>query len=149
MSLKNRLERARRKALEFQKQKAEKMFEKNITPYKLLIYFNNLVIQNYNSYPVHSKKTKQMVSGLIKFLKNNGFSDKQIYDWIKEIVENWDKYSNKTCTTDKGKEYKINIYPNLDDIIYCKKFFLYHDIAHECNLDKEEEVDYNIWRNAK
>jgi len=149
MSLKNRLERARRKALEFQKQKTEKMFEKNITPYKLLIYFNNLVIQNYNSYSVHSKKTKQMVSGLIKFLKNNGFSDKQIYDWIKEIVENWDKYSNKTCTTDKGKEYKINIYPSLDDIIYCKKFFLYHDIAHECNLDKEEEVDYNIWRNAK
>lgn len=126
--LKDKIKAAKNKAKEYQKSKIKKLPKRKASSFNILLFFNHLVAQTYDMVACHSKDTRKKVGGLIKFLKNNGFTDEEIYDWIRDIVENWERYALKKTTTDRGHEYTINNYPNLKDIIYCKTFFLNADI---------------------
>lgn len=140
--LKDKINKAKKKAQKNITNKLAKIHERRATPTNVVLYFNHAVTQIYGYMPTISKETNKKLSGLIKYLKNNGFTDTDIFNWLKEIIENWNEYALKKTTTDRGKEYFINNYPNLNDIIYCKKFFLHYNKEDDNEPKLEIEVDW-------
>jgi hypothetical protein len=87
--------------------------------------------------PPMTKENRRKINGFIKFLKNNGFNDKDIYLFIDKCVENWYMLQNIDMYTDKRKKYKLDTRPNLVDIIHCKT-----QIFNELNQEElDEEID--------
>lgn len=85
-----------------------------------------------------NQKDRVKINGLIKFLKNNGLEDRDIYDFIKNCVKNWDSLQNAKIFTDNRKKYNIDTRPNILDIINCKTQ-LYGFFQEES--EEDEEID--------
>jgi len=127
MSVINALKYAKTKSN--QAHRAKKNKYRQLTPRNLIYYFNNLC---ETPRPV-TKDTFNKLNGFIKLLRNNDWTDEQIYEFIKESVENWPK-GEKAITNKNRKEYILDTQPNLQDIIICSNWFM-----------DEEEEQYNLW----
>lgn len=93
--------------------------------------------------PPMTKENRLKINGLIKFFKNNGLDDKDIYNFIDKCVENWYLLQNIDMYTDNRKKYKLDTRPNLVDIIHCKT-----QIYSELAMEREEEMNLlDAWGN--
>lgn len=100
-----------------------------------------LKIYDYGQMAPISKENKNKINGFIKFLRNNGFDDKEIYEFVKKCVENWQEFLGIDIHTDNRKKYNLDTVPNIIDIIHCKTQFY-----NELNKEKEEIDDEgDIW----
>lgn len=134
-----------KKTTEMSKQRYfEKRFNRPVTTTGLIQYLTEqLKANNFGPMPPMTKENRLKINGFIKFLKNNGMEDKDVYFFIDKCVENWYILQNIDMYTDKRKKYKLDTRPNLVDIIHCKT-----QIFNELNQEKEEEIDLlDAWGN--
>ena len=119
-----------------------KMFNRPVTITGILQFFSEqLSLNNYGPMAPINKKNKGMIQGFIKFLRNNGFTDLEIYEFVQKCVENWAELAEKQFLTDNRKKYNLDTVPNLVDIVICKTQFY-----NEINTEKEEiDDDFDIW----
>lgn len=108
----------------------------------LQFFSEQLSLNNYGPMAPINKKNKGMINGFIKFLRNNGFTDQEIYEFVQKCVENWPDISKEQFFTDNRKKYTLDTVPNLIDIIICKT-----QMFREINNEKEEIDDdnFDIW----
>ena len=119
-----------------------KMFNRPVSITGILQFFSEqLSLNNYGPMAPINKKNKGMIQGFIKFLRNNGFTDREIYEFVQKCVENWAELAEKQFLTDNRKKYNLDTVPNLVDIVICKTQFF-----NEINTEKEEiDDDFDIW----
>ena len=142
--LKNTIKKSKQKSQTALINRESKIKSRKASTFNILFFFTKTVYDYWDIKVTYSKEEKNRVNSLIKYLKNNGFSDVEVFEWLEDIVKNWDKYANKKTATDKGKEYMIHNYPNLGDIIYCKKFFL--TPPEKVKEDKSKEMNvFDLW----
>ena len=98
-----------------------------------------LKLHDYGQMAPISKANKGKVHGFIKFLRNNGFTDREIYEFVQKCIENWQDFLRTDIYTDNRKKYNLDTIPNIIDIIHCKTQFF-----NELNKEIEEE-DFDIW----
>jgi len=114
-----------------QAHEAKKNKYRQLTSRNLIYYFSSLC---ETARPI-TKDTFNKLNGFITLLRNNGWTDEQIYEFIEESVENWPK-GKKAITNKNRKEYILDTQPNLQDIIVCSNWFM--------DRTKEDE-QYNLW----
>lgn len=120
-----------------------KIYNRPVSITGILQFFNEqLSINNYGPMAPIAKKNQHKLNGFIKMLRNNGFSDQEIYEFVQKCVENWAVLSKKQFFTDNRKHYNLDAVPNLIDIIHCKTQFF-----NEINKEEEEIDDdnFDIW----
>jgi len=109
-----------------------------------LLHFMNeqLRVNNYGPLAPITKKNKHKITGFIKFLRNNSFSDKEIYEFIKECIEKWNDLASIDIYTDNRKKYTLDSVPNIVDIIHCKS-----QIFNEFNKEQDDipDEDLDVW----
>lgn len=144
MNLQDALEKAKKTTEESRAKYKKKQLHRPVTVTGLIGYLaEQLRIHDFGPMPPMTKENRLKINGFIKFLKNNGFEDKDIYIFIDKCVENWYILQNIDMYTDKRKKYKLDTRPNLVDIIHCKT-----QIFQELNQEKEEEIDLlDAWGN--
>ena len=137
MDLQNALEKAKKVTEESRAKYRAKIITRPVTVTGLIQYLTEqLKANNFGPMAPMTKENRLKINGFIKFLKNNGMEDKDIYLFIDKCVENWYILQNIDMYTDKRKKYKLDTRPNLVDIIYCKT-----QIFNELNQEKDEEID--------
>ncbi len=137
MDLQNALEKAKKVTEESRAKYRAKIINRPVTVTGLIQYLTEqLMTNNFGTMALMAKENRLKINGFIKFLKNNGMEDKDIYLFIDKCVENWYILQNIDMYTDKRKKYKLDTRPNLVDIIYCKT-----QIFNELNQEKDEEID--------
>jgi hypothetical protein len=91
-----------------------------------------------------NKENRNKINGLIKFLRNNGFSDLEIYDFIEKCIEKWPIFMNIEMFTDNRKKYNLDTRPNILDIINCKTQ-LFNEINTKIDENDDEEDLLALW----
>ncbi len=123
------LEDAMKRAKEINNKSREaekaKRIQRPLTKKGFIQYFHDLFeVYNYNKPPIIKKDTVNKVSGLIRILKHNGYTDKDIYLMLDKIFERWYRLKNTEAYTNNRKPYTLDSKPNLMDIIICRDFIL-------------------------
>jgi hypothetical protein len=138
MNLQDALKKAKQTTEESRAKYRSKQLNRPISVTGLIQYLQEqLTVNNFGPMPPMTKENRRKINGFIKFLKNNGFNDKDIYLFIDKCVENWYMLQNIDMYTDKRKKYKLDTRPNLVDIIHCKT-----QIFNELNQEElDEEID--------
>jgi hypothetical protein len=144
MNLQDAIEKAKKTTKEARAKYRQKQINRPVTVTGVIGYLTEqLRTNNFGPMPPMTKENRLKINGFIKFLKNNGFNDKDIYLFIDKCVENWYMLQNIDMYTDKRKKYKLDTRPNLVDIIHCKT-----QIFNELNQEKDEEIDLlDAWGN--
>lgn len=144
MDLQDALEKARKITEESRIKYRAKQLNRPLSVTGLIQYLQEqLTANNFGNMPPMTKENRLKINGLIKFFKNNGLDDKDIYNFIDKCVENWYLLQNIDMYTDNRKKYKLDTRPNLVDIIHCKTQ-IYSELAQE----KEEEMNLlDAWGN--
>jgi len=137
MDLQQALEKAKQTTEEARAKYRAKIINRPVTINGLIQYLTDqLKTNNFGTMQPMTKENRLKINGFIKFLKNNGLDDRDIYLFIDKCVENWYILQNIDIYTDKRKKYKLDTRPNMLDIIYCKT-----QIFNELNQEKDEEID--------
>jgi len=97
--------------------------------------------------PINKANTKK-IFGFIKFLKNAGYTDPEIYGFVKDCVENWATISQIKIFTDGRKSYTLDVVPNIVDIIICKTQIFNEINKKEAGIDLDEESLWELWGKA-
>lgn len=122
---------------------AEKRKNRPVTTNGFIQYFYDLYEKHdYGVQPPLKKDTRNKVSGLVRLLKNNGYEDKDIYNFLEKVFDRWP--SLQEVKTNNRKEYILDTKPNLMDIINCRD-----DILSELEVQqepKEEKSLLEMWR---
>jgi hypothetical protein len=144
MNLQEAMERAKKTTEEARAKYKQKQINRPVTITGIIGYLTEqLKTNNFGPMPPMTKENRLKINGFIKFLKNNGLEDKDIYIFIDKCVENWYILQNIDMYTDKRKKYKLDTRPNLVDIVHCKT-----QIFNELNQEKDEEIDLlDAWGN--
>lgn len=120
-----------------------KQFSRPISVTGLLQFMNEQVrLNGYGPMAPITKKNKHKLTGFIKFLRNNSFTDKEIYEFVKECIERWDDLMSIEIHTDNRKKYTLDSVPNIIDIVHCKS-----QIFNELNKKQDDipDEEFNIW----
>ena len=118
-----------------------KQFSRPVSISGLLQFMaEQLKLNGYGPLTPITKQNKNKISGFIKFLRNNSFSDQEIYEFIKECVEKWEELASIDIYTDNRKKYTLDTMPNIVDIVHCKS-----QIFNELNKEKEDTEDMDIF----
>ena len=118
-----------------------KQFSRPVSISGLLQFMaEQLKINGYGPLTPITKQNKNKINGFIKFLRNNSFSDQEIYEFIKECVEKWEELTSIDIYTDNRKKYTLDTIPNIVDIVHCKS-----QIFNELNKEKEDTEDMDIF----
>jgi hypothetical protein len=102
---------------------------------------DQIILNNYGDLAPITKDTRNKIHGFIKFLKNNGLEDKEIYEFLTKCVENWDFLQNIKIHTDNRKKYNLDTRPNILDIINCKTQ-LFQELNNKIEESNEEDIDF-------
>ena len=118
-----------------------KQFSRPVSISGLLQFMaEQLKLNGYGPLTPITKQNKNKINGFIKFLRNNSFSDQEIYEFIKECVEKWEELASIDIYTDNRKKYTLDTIPNIVDIVHCKS-----QIFNELNKEKEDTEDMDIF----
>ena len=107
-----------------------------------------MTINNYGPMAPISKDNAKKIFGFIKFMKNNGYEDKEIYGFIKDCVENWANISKLKIFTDNRRSYTLDVVPNIIDLINCKSQIFNEINKKEAEIDAEEKDIWQLWGEA-
>jgi len=148
VKLNDALKKSEQKHEEAKEKQFQKRTRRPVTTSGLIQYFSDLYYF-YGIYqpPLLTKDTRNKVNGFIKLLKNNGYEDHEIWDFIKQVFENWDYFKQQDFYTDNRKKYILAIRPDLKDIIVCKGQFIQElskEEELECNSNEEKDM-YQMW----
>ena len=124
----------------------QKRLSRPLTSNGLLQFMGEQVRANgYGPMAPITKNNKYKIAGFIKFLRNNSFDDKEIYEFVQTCIEKWNDLLSIDIHTDNRKKYSLDTVPNIVDIIHCKM-----QIFNEINKEpaEVEEVDiFTAWGN--
>jgi len=110
-----------------------------ITKKGFVQYFNELFdVYDYGRPPIVKKDTIYKVSGLLKILRNNSFSDRDIYEMLDKIFKKWYELKDNNIVTLNRKNYVLDSKPNLIDIIVCRDSILDYIYSEQENIDETE-----------
>ena len=143
MDIKKALEQAKQKTAASKARYLAKITSRPATPTGILQF-----MAENDCRPLINKKDKFKINGLIKFFRNNSLEDKEIYDFIKNCIGNWNSLQNIKIFTDNHKKYNLDSKPNIVDIIHCKAQ-LYGHFQEEIEEDEEEIDLLEAWGNRK
>lgn len=149
MSVKEAIAKAQSKYQESLKKQREKRTHKPATPTGIIQFFNDLYLKNEMGYvPTLKKQDKHKVTGFVKLLKNNGYEDREIYEFIERVFDAWSRLTAIDMHTDNRKKYILDTRPNLIDLIHCKT-----QIFQELN-EKEDDTPQTddlleLWRSGR
>lgn len=149
MNVSEAMKKARSKHQESLKAQREKRLSRPASVTGIIQFFNDLYVrQEMGAMPPMKKEDKNKINGFIKFFKNNGYTDKEIYQFVENVFDFWSRLRNLDIYTDNRKKYILDTRPNLIDMIHCKT-----QIFQELNV-KEEPIDddnvdlLELWRNS-
>jgi len=152
--LKDAMNNSQQKYDEAKQRQIQKRVQKPVSRGSFIQRFKDLYeINGLGMPPPIDGDTTKKVNGLLKLLKNNNFSDEEIWQFLDEAFASWDKFKQMNFYTDNGKNYILSVYPSLKDIINCKTQFLQElareeEASHsECNYEEEDML--NIWLNME
>lgn len=154
MKLNDALKKSEEKHSEAKNKQFEKRTRRPVTTSGLIQFFQDLYhTHGLGQPPLLKKDTRNKVSGLIKLLKNNDFEDHEIWEFIRQVFENWDYFKQQDFYTDNRKKYILATRPDLADITHCKSQFIQElskeeEQELECNFNEEEDM-LEIWRNLE
>jgi|SRR6056297_578125 len=134
MDLNKIIEQSKKKSEQAKINNARKRDNRPISVSGILQFMaEELQKNNYCDITPTTKDTRNKIHGFIRFLKNNGLEDKEIYAFLAKCIENWAFLSNIKMHTDNRKKYNLDTVPNILDIINCK-----NQIFNEINIKKED-----------
>jgi len=105
-------------------QKKRERAVNNATASKLIMCFREIAEQHGWVVPLLTKKDENMMHGFVKLAKNNGKTDKWLFNLMEQLVLEWDELINKEHLTLNGKPYHLGFYPNLRDFLICRESIL-------------------------
>jgi hypothetical protein len=151
MKLSDALERGQQKYQEARKKEQEKRRQRPVTTSGLIQFFSDLYDKaGLGRPPVLSKENRGKISGLIKLLKNNGYENKDIYDFIEQIFDSWDQFKQQEFQTLHKKKYVLSAWPDLMDIVNCRDQFIRELSKEEDTLHNECNEDLlTMWENQE
>ena len=121
-----KVEEAIAKARESFKNSSLYDFSRNLNPTKLALFFKKAFEEEFEFTPVIvlPKNFTNKMRGFLKLFRNNGYSNKEILDFVKEVISNWYMLRGKKIETVNGKTWRLGKYPKLEDIVYCNRSLL-------------------------
>jgi hypothetical protein len=123
-----------------------KQFSRPVSVTGILQFMNEqLKLNNYGPMAPIAKKNKHKINGFIKFLQNNDFTNKEIYEFVQKCVENWDDLLKTDIFTDNRKKYTLDTVPNIIDIIHCKTQFFNEINKKQVVFDEDEADIWEMW----
>jgi len=141
LQLKDAIESAKKRHRQTVLKKNNAQHTKVATPTGLCRFFNfKFESYGYGAPPLITKKESNMVSGFIRLLKNNHYSDKRVYKFVGDYLEHFPKIKLKDVYTDKGKKYTMGARPNIKDLLYCKSDLLNKISVHSSSQVKSKET---------
>lgn len=121
MKLNQAIEQAKKQHKATVKINNQKQVKRSVTVSGLCRFFNFIFEEyEYGTPPLITKKESNMISGFIKVLKNNHYSDSEIYEFVKGYIQNFEQIKKQNIYTIKGKIYTIGARPNIKDLLYCR-----------------------------
>lgn len=121
MKLNQAIEKAKERHKSSVLKNNQRQYDRLITVQGLCRFFNfQFERKDYGVPPVITKKESNMVSGFIRVLKNNNYSDKDIYDIIDKYLMIFETLKGQGMVTTNGKKHTIGARPNLKDLLYCR-----------------------------
>jgi len=103
------------------KKDKEKQRNRPISVSGLCRFFNHQFQQaGYGAITPLTKETKVKINGFIKVLKNNGYSDQNIYELIEKYIAAFEKIKSEDMYTANNKKYVLAGRPSLRDLIICR-----------------------------
>jgi hypothetical protein len=141
MNIEQALKQAKEKNVNAKLRHLEKQTIRPISANGLLQHMKEqLILNNYGDMAPITKDTRNKIHGFIKFLKNNGLEDREIYEFLTKCVENWDFLQNLKIYTDNRKKYVLDTRPNILDIINCKTQ-LFQELNNKIESD-DDDIDF-------
>lgn len=135
MDVKKALEQAKKRNKEAKRLNFAKQMNRKASVSGIIQFFRNtLTANNLGTMAPINKENSHKINGFIKFLRNNGFEDKEIYDFLEKCIKEWQHLTGIQMYTDNRKKYTLDTRPNIVDIIHCKT-----QIFNELNEDEEDE----------
>lgn len=112
-----------------------------------ILQFVNDLYSKYDmgAVPPINKNDKHKITGFIKFLKNNGFEDKEVYEFIESAFSEWGRLCQLEIYTENRKRYTLDTRPNIIDVIHCKTQIFQELKTTEAPEDENMDL-LELWR---
>ncbi len=142
MNIEQALQQAKEKNVNAKLKYLEKQTCRPVSVSGILQYLQEqLILNNYGDLAPITKETRNKIHGFIKFLKNNGLEDREIYEFLTKCVENWDFLLTLKVFTDNRKKYNLDTRPNILDIINCKTQ-LFQELNNKIEEIEDDDIDF-------
>jgi len=146
--LKNAIQKAKSKHENSKEEDRRKRLSRPVTAGGIINFFHDLYFKyDIKGYVPLKKDDYNKVNGFIKLLRNNHYSDEEIYAVIEEIFSQWDQIKEADIKTDNRKSYILNDSTDLLDIVKCKND-IFREITKENEPEDENKSLLEIWRES-
>jgi hypothetical protein len=98
-----------------------KQINRPVTVSGLCRFFNFQFEQaGFGAPPLITQDTTKKLNGFIKVLKNNYYTDADIYNLIKRYIDAFERIKSEEFFTSNNKKYAVGGRPTIRDLIICR-----------------------------
>lgn len=99
----------------------ERQINRPVSVSGLCRFFNHQFEKaGFGAPPLLTKDTTNKLNGFLKVLKNNDYSDRDIYGLVKNYINAFERIKSEEFFTANNKKYVLGGRPTLKDLIICR-----------------------------